>query len=314
MDGVVRLCDEPLIDASALQRLSAYGPSSEQLISWAQSFGDLAKLDWRCLIPMQLSRLHFPDDVQTPTLKMENQRANDLLANPRRMRGKSAESAWLPNEGYNQFFERLHQNLLQLGVKIRLNSPINPVLEGGRLRLRSRSESIRSDAVVWAANPLSLFNRMYRSRIETPPVKMKVLVGNIREDTQVPMSLPYYWQVFDIDSSIVRLYIYKLKGGIRYSAETFDSVDDSTAWRDLQKVMKLCGFGTDQKLAGIVKQQRYMNFSTKEFHAFETLAADLLQHGFIPGGWQHYGREEKLNYILPLIDHCLQTQTETTHV
>jgi len=313
-DGVVSLSQKSPIDASALQRLQAYGSNAEKLISWGQSFGDLKKLDWRCLIPMQLSRLHFPDDTEVTSLKMENRRANDLLALPRRLRGVHAESAWLPNEGFNQFFLRLHQTMRELGVSCRLNSPITPVFESGRFSIRSRSELIEVDKVVWTTNPIPLFKSIFGIRIETPPVKMKVLVGKISEGTQIPISTPYYWQVFDIDSSVVRLYVYELGGEIKYSAETFDSVDDSKAWQDVQKVMKHCGFGSEQQLAGIVKQHRYVNFSTKEFQVFETLSGDLLHHGIVPGGWQHYGREAKINYILPLIDRCLQTHTESVHV
>ncbi len=313
LDNKVLLRDEFAIYESALQRLQAYGPNAPQLISWAQSFGDLAKLDWRCLDAMQLSRLHFPDDEQVPISKNKNQRANELLAVSRRMRGLSAELAWLPIEGYNKFFLRLHKTMCDLGVSIRLDSPITPVFESGRLTINSRSESIAADAVVWTTNPTPLFKRMFGIRIDTPPVKMKLLFGAIRQGTRMPFSIPYYWQVFDTNSSIVRLYIYQLDGIIKYSAETFDSVDDFTAWQDLQKLMKHCGIGSEHQLAGVVKQHRYVNFSTKEFLAFEKFEADLLEHGVVPGGWQHYGREDKVNNIIPLIDHVLRHQANKHH-
>lgn len=312
LDGEVRLSDKPLIHQSALQRLQAYDQNAEKLIAWAKPFGDLAKLDWRCLIPMQLSRLHFPDDSEVTSWKMNNPRANDLLALPRRLRGMPAESAWLPNEGFNHFFVRLHQSMRELGVSVRLNAPITPNFESGQFSISSRSEIIESDTVVWATNPVPLFKRIFGIRIETPPVKMKVLVGKISSIKQTPV--PYYWQVFDTDSCVVRLYVYELGGEIKFSAETFDYVDDSTAWQDVQKIIKYCDLGSDPQLAGIVKQQRFVNFSTTEFQFFETLAVDLLQHGVVPGGWQHFGREAKLDYILPLIDRCLQTQTESIHV
>jgi hypothetical protein len=262
---------------------------------------------------MQLSRLHFPDDKNILRWKMESSRANDLLAIPRKMRGKSAEFAWLPNEGYNPVFVKMHQTLRELGVNIRLNSPITPSLVSERFSIRLRSETIEADAIVWATNPLPLFNRMYGIRMDTPPIKMKLLVGNIREDTQIPVPLPYYWQVFDIDSNVVRLYVYKLGGVIRYSAETFDTTDDASAWLDLQKVMALCGLGSGHQLVSAVKQNRFVNFSTTEFQAFEKFEADLLQHGVIPGGWQHYGREEKVDMIIPLIDHVLKCRAEVYH-
>lgn len=309
-DGKVDLCNKSAIHTSALERLESYKSNSPQIIRWAQSFGDLANLDWKCLVSMQLSRLHFPDDEQISRLKIDSQRANELLAVSRRIRGLEAESAWLPNEGYNVLFDRLHHKMSALGVDIQLNSPITPVFELGQFSIRSRSEKIEADLVVWATNPVPLFNRLFSIRMDTPPVKMKLLFGNLLQIRLMPVSLPYYWQVFDIESSVVRIYLYELCGEIRFSAETFDSVDDATAWRDLKHVMKLCGLDCDHYLVGIVKQLRHVNFSTKEFKAFENLEADMLRHRVVPGGWQHFGREEKINSIISLIDYA---QDEAIH-
>ncbi len=313
LDGDVYLSDVSSIEGSALQRLHAYGPHAPALISWARSFGDLERLDWRCLIPMQLSRLHFPDDPEIPRWKMESQRANELLAIPRRQRGQMAEKAWLPREGYNALFLRMEQALLDLGVTIRLQTPVKPSLEVDQLILSSRSDQIPADAVVWTANPQPLFSRLFGTRLDTPPIPMKLLVGDLRKDAQLPVSLPYYWQVFDSSSCVVRLYIYELGGVLKFSAETFDSVDSAAAWRDLQRVMQLCGLGQGHQLVSVSKQIRYVNFSPEELQAFETLKPKLLAYGLVPGGWQYYGREEKVNSIVSSLDELLQARAEVTY-
>lgn len=310
LDSSADLSQEHPIDGSALQRLQAYGSHAQPLIDWAHSFGNLAKLDWRCLIPMQLSRIYFPEDELAPQLKAQSLRANELLAIPRRLRGQTAESAWIPKSGYNQLFVRLHQTMLELGVSIKLSSPIKPTFASGQLSFLSRSESITADAVVWTTNPLPLFKSIYDLRLETPPVRMKLLVGDLRQGTQIPVPLPYYWQVFDSGSSVVRLYLYELNGVIRFSAESFGRVDDTKAWSDLQKVMQQCGLGQEHQLAQVIEQLRYVNFSTNELQTFEASASNLLKHGVVPGGWQHYGREEKVNCIIPLIDQCLKFRVE----
>lgn len=313
LDGEVHLADAPLIEGNALQRLHAYGPHAPNLIKWARSFGDLEHLDWRCLIPMQLSRLHFPDDMQIPRLKMESQRANELLAIPRRQRGQMAEKAWLPREGYKVFFVRMEQALLDLGVTIRLKTPVKPSLEGDRLILSSRSDLIPADSMVWTANPQPLFSRLFGTRLDTPPIPMKLLVGDLRKGATLPVSLPYYWQVFDSNSCVVRLYIYELGGVLKFSAETFDTVENAAAWSDLQRVMQLCGLGEGHKLFSVSKQIRYINFSLVERQAFETLEPEMLAHGVVPGGWQHYGREEKINSILSSLDELLKARTEVSY-
>lgn len=314
LEGKVQLCEEATINESALQRLQAYGSHSPYLIDWAQSFGDLAQLDWRCLIPMQLSRLHFPDDMAIPRLKMENHRANELLALPRRLRGQAAEKAWLPNEGYTQFFARLEQCMLNSGVRIRLKSPAKPELDKGRVILRSRSETILTDSIVWTANPQPLLSRIYGVRLSTPAIPMKLLVGDLLKGVSLPVSLPYYWQVFDRSSCVVRLYAYELGGELKFSAETFNTVDDANAWVDVQRMMHLCGLGDGHHLVSVVKQNRFINFSQSELQAFERLTPEMLQQGVVPGGWQHYGREEKVKNILSTLGKVLESRHEASHV
>jgi hypothetical protein len=313
LEGEVQLSEEAPINGSALQRLQAYGSHSPYLINWAQSFGDLVQLDWRCLIPMQLSRLHFPEDKNVPRLKMESQRANELLALPRRLRGQAAEAAWLPNEGYTQFFARLEQCMLDSGVRIRLKSPVKPELAEGRVSLRSRAETILADAIVWTANPQPLLSRIYGVRLSTPAIPMKLLIGDLLKGVSSPVTLPYYWQVFDSGSCLVRLYVYELEGKLKFSAETFNTVDDATAWLDVQRLMHLCGLGDGHHLVSVVQQNRHVNFSQSELQAFETLTSEMLQQGVVQGGWQHYGREEKVKNILSTLGKVLGSRHEASY-
>jgi hypothetical protein len=204
----------------------------------------------------------------------------------------------------------LEQTLLDLGVDIRLKSPVKPEQESGSLRLRSRTENINTDAIVWTANPQPLIRRLSGVRLDTPPVAMKLLVGDLRQGIHLPISTPYYWQIFEKASCVVRLYVYELDGVLRFSAETFDNVDNDTAWNDLQRVMELCGLGNGHDLTSVLKQSRYVNYSSTEVEAFENLTPIMLDQGLIPGGWQHFGREEKVSSILSLINKFSQTRTK----
>jgi hypothetical protein len=86
--------------------------------------------------------------------------------------------------------------------------------------------------------------------------------------------------------------------------ETFigDIVNNDTAWDDLQLVMRICCLGYGHKLASVVKQSRYVNYNPNEFKVFETLSPLILAQSVVPGGWQHFRREEKSRHRLPLIN------------
>jgi hypothetical protein len=93
------------------------------------------------------------------------------------------------------------------------------------------------------------------------------------------------------------------------SHHSIDTVDNDTAWQDLQRVMQVCGLGGGHKLASVATQSRYINFSPTEFKDFETLTPRMLELGVIPGGWQHYGREEKVRHIASLFHQFNTTLT-----
>ena len=81
-----------------------------------------------------------------------------------------------------------------------------------------------------------------------------------------------------------------------------DIADNDNAWDDLQLVMRICGLGDGRNLASVGKQSQYVNYSPNEFKVFETLPPVMLAHGVVPGGWQHFRREEKSCHRLPLIN------------
>jgi hypothetical protein len=304
LDGNIKINDSHIINQSAFQRLSSYGEVTKELVKWAQGFGDLRQLDWRCLIPMQISRIYFPDDPSIEKLKIENPIADELLAIPRRKRGIFVEQAWLPKSGFSLLFLKLETTMRKHSIKIHRNSPVKIDYLNNNCLISSRAKNISTDIVVWTANPTPLFSRLYGNRLDTPGVNVKILIGDLKKDLNI-ISLPYYWQIFDISSCIFRLYVYELEGCLRFTAEAFNEEDDDKAWSDLKKIIKSCGLGSENKLKKIIKQKRYINYSSKEFETIEKLSDDMLLHGLVPGGWQYWGREKKINHILPLIDKCI---------
>jgi hypothetical protein len=91
-----------------------------------------------------------------------------------------------------------------------------------------------------------------------------------------------------------------------------DIADNDNAWDDLQLVMWICGLGDGRNLASVGKQSRYVNYSPTEFNAFETLTPVMLEHGVVPGGWQHFHREEKICHSLPLINQLSRIQAKVS--
>jgi hypothetical protein len=131
------------------------------------------------------------------------------------------------------------------------------------------------------------------------------LFGELINGGELPHPTPYYWQIFDEESNIVRLYIYEMQGAIRFTAEAFSTGDEASSWSSLDRLMQQVGLGCTQQRYGVKEQLRHINFSVDEYRAIESATPTLLQLGVVPGAWQHYGREEKFAHIKKLFDERL---------
>ena len=308
LDGQAELGPHPILDGTALQRLSAYGPHADRLIAWASGFGKLSELDQQCLLPMQLSRIFYPEDAELPAKKVADAKADALIALPRRIRqpGSQAESAMLPQDGFDPFLSQLEVALKDAGVRLQMDSPVKLMDDSPGLRLYSRGQEHGFDKMVWASNPTALLQRVFGIRLKTPPIAMKLWVGQFNKSGEAPCPepLPYYWQVFDEASPVVRVYLYRLQGHLRFSVEAFERPGDD-AQHTLTQVFERLSLPTGFEIAACLRQLRYLNFSTAELVAMQASTPALLARGIIPGGWCHYGRKEKVASMKRCLDQVL---------
>lgn len=288
------------INGSVADRLSALRKGFSEIFEWASSWGDLSKLDWRCSIPMQVSRFHFPDDPNVVSLREVDPRITTLTAIPRGLRlpGVPIETAFLPKGGYNIFFKLIQERLLALGGNLMLNTPIKVTHEKHRLLLRSRGESFRHDLVVWTSNPTQPLKTLCGIKLTTPPVIMKLFFGDLPDYNPQAYPVPYYWQVFCRSSPIARVYLYKIQDKFRFTVEAFADRSDALAREHIEDLPNLLGLGSSMIVRGSISQKRYINFSTDEYNAAEQMTPYLVSLGLIPGGWFCYGREEKVSFVL----------------
>ena len=308
MDGQVQIKPNAVLNGTALQRLSAYGPHAPPLIAWASGFGNLSVLDQRCLLHMQLSRIFFPDDVTLQDKKNGDANLDQLIAMPRRKRepGKEIETAMLPRDGYTPFLDEIKLALKSAGVQVKMNSPVKLISGGPNVQLYVRGQEQIFDKVVWASNPTGLLKRVCGITLKTPPIAMELWVGQFKSKQieTCPVPIPYYWQIFDESMPVVRVFIYSLQGQLRFSVEAFDRPCHDK-FQVLSTIFRRLGLPTNFEFAAQIKQLRHINYSTAELADMQASTSALLELGIIPGGWCHFGREEKISSISSHLDKLL---------
>lgn len=296
------------IHASALERLFAYGVAGEMLATWATGFGDLERIDYRCLTPMQLARVYYPEDRETEDLKSSKRCYDELLAIPRGLKRPAveSESAWLPKNGFNALFDELEAQLRSRGCSIRFKCPVKVVkTQTDDLALSFKEESASYNLAVWASNPTPLFSNLNGLQLSTPPVKMTLVVGNLESIAESKWELPCYWQFFDLHSKLVRIYIYNLQGQLKFSAEFFGRPDHKELSKNISEALHILELFVDFKIRDVIRQSRFVNFSSEEYNTVHTSKELLFSNRIVSGAWLTYGRESKLSEIRGLLDEAV---------
>jgi hypothetical protein len=295
------------LDGSVANRLKNFGRHYDDLARWAGAWGDLDELDWQCSVPMQVPRVYFPEDSNVASLRMKDPRIEALTVIPRRIRLPSAptETALLPQDGYNFFFQNVRESLLDSGCELRLNNPVKVVENGFDFALSSRGQVFSHDFTVWVSNPVQPLRKICGLRLSTPPTKMRVLFGELRGGHCDNYPIPYYWQIFSSRSPIVRVYIYRIRDHLRFTAEAFDTPELSLVTESLQEIGLKIGIRGNFEILGNVRQNRYVNYTQSDRRAVEGATEMLLTRRIVPGAWLTYGREEKIREVSSTISEFL---------
>ena len=290
--------------ATVGDRLNAYPPAiARALREWSQGFGNPDALHAGCINAMQLGRVFFDDDVAGMVReKANNPVADELLGLPRTVRDPDTTKAFgsLPPGGHDRFFEALRDLLQSVGVRQHLSTPVAPLARpDGTISLRARGKPLEVDRAIFCCNPTALIIASGLGRLDSPVTNMFCLVGNL-PSTPSPQTI--YHQVFSDSSSVIRVFTYDLAGP-KVTIEGFDrGQDDDDICRDAASMLGQLGAPGLSGTPKITRQKRYVNFTPGDLDLFERFEASAPALGIVPGGWQHYSRDDKLASIVSYID------------
>lgn len=269
------------------------------LTTWAERVGDVHSLAAINAIPLQLSRVFYPDDLAAVrAAKQADALLDSTLGVPRSLFEPPlpVQGGALPTHGFDDYMRCLQATLDRLGVRTMLNAPVKPVRQADdRCGLSLRGEAVAADWVVWCANPTPLLQVLTGDRLESPATRCVYLYATV--NGALPEQ-PLYYQAFGHDHPVMRLFSYEL-GGRKLTIEALDE-----GWTPAQlvatteQILRDLGWPVRVTHAEVQPEKRYALVSQHDLTCMTRFARKAARLGVVTGGWQHYGRDRRFGDIL----------------
>lgn len=279
--------------------LKLYQSNHHFLNAFANRFGDIDNLYLNSIVPMQISRVFYQNDVENILKqKQSNQVADNIFGLPRSILNPNVpkQKALLPTFGYNKLIQEIEDCLSTMGVNIVKNQSITPKLgEHKQIELYARNQKLSADKTLWCGNPTPLIFQATGHKLSNQALKMYCAVG---ECDYIPNITPIYIQVFHLDSSIVRFFLYNdgnvtkvtIEGmGHHYNADKI--CQEINHWLKKYFSTKL----TNE--LSFFNEKRYVLLTNDDYQAICDYTKSQYQSDVVAGGWELYGRDAKLEIL-----------------
>ena len=251
-----------------------------------------------CLWSLQLNRVFVENKVkQTLKLKSESIFHNNLYGLPRRFLGLKDSYSCLPIGGFDNLFSAIYSELLSKDIKVKLSTNINPTYENKKLHLNIKGEKINcsKDLIIWTADP-NKFLLMDKKPLRYKPLNMLNYYFKINNF----VDNPFYIQVYDFKSPIMRIFIYansvviealknnELEKNIIYQAKAILSKFFNNLWKEEDFPKEI--FRKEEKRFTLFGPEIY--FKLRDMIDNSSCKNNLI---FTP--WHLYGRDLRINDI-----------------
>jgi len=204
----------------------------------------------------------------------------------------------LPYEGFDNFFDMLHEYLRNLGCEIKLSTNVRVSLsENNKIKyyLKDKTE-VLSDKFIWTGNPTPIINKFYD--LKPNVVKTLTIVGYINESI---VQSPTYYQIFSNKLSLNRLYLYNLKSS-KFTIEAFDkglSLEDLTS--EISFLFQFLNLGKYQ-ISLVSNQKRFNYLSIHDYHQIVKFNQKHLErNNLLNSYWHLYSRDIKIEKLVKQI-------------
>ena len=283
-------------------RLKLYPNSiSSQIFKWLAKFKlEVNDLSYLSCDGLGLRRVFPQKNLNLlKRLKQKYKKYDDLFGLPNNLLYSKKIFATLPKGGFNYFFNQITKNLEEAGVKIFLNAVVKPEWQKEFLKIKYKNNTVKSDYFFWSGNPTGLIKSYGFPLLDSSHINGKNFFFNLSGK----INNNFYIQIYDVNISITRLFVYKLENMLKLTVET-NSKELKNADiikycnKFFNKYFKKEGLKINENLNFSKENKKYVLVTKKDFKIIQKFNNETKKSNLITGCWLKYSRDEKIKFAI----------------
>ena len=259
---------------------------------------DPSKFSPSASINLAIDRVSISNlDQDLLKLKKKNKLIDSLYAIERdKLKIKNLNYAY-PSKGYSIFLKKLLNKMNKLGIKIMLKNNIEPIWKQNNLKLFNGNQEIKSNYIFWSGNPTNLIKSYNKTNIDSFLFKNFIINANLLNF----LNIKKFIQVYDINSSINRIHIYKYNNISKLSVESdFVNKEPKKILLEAKNILKKFKIKIvlDEKTINKRPFPRFDITSLRDTKIIQKFLKSTSKTNLLFSPWLIYGRDEKIFSVI----------------
>ena len=253
---------------------------------------DTSIISSNCAINLQINRIaSISQQDYLEKIKKNNKIYDDIYAiNTDRLNLKYLSA--LPKSGFNEFFNDIVEKY-EKKIQFNFNTKIIPYWKNNKLFLKTKTNEVNADVIVWTGNPTPLINSYSEKKMKSVIIRVKQLNMMLNFSNKNF----FYTQVFSINSPIYRIHLYKINEASKISVEMIDNnLDDKYIISQLVEILNYFNVKIEinAKSVNFTNLIRHDLTSLNDYNLITSFQENNEEKKLINSPWQTYGRDNKI--------------------
>ena len=257
---------------------------------------NLKNLDNKSANGFALTKIAIKNNLQEIIqLKRKNKFFDELYAVKNFLNNRNQQNCLIPDNGYKEFFKILHKLLLKMKINFFLKSPVKPVWKKNKLYLVLRGKEMNFDKILWTGNPVALIKNFSFEKLDSKFTNVKITCGSLKNK----INNCFFIQVYSLETSISRIYIYKINNETKFTIESYYNDKDENIIPKIKKILSKFRIEFDIKDNFYEHQiKRYSLISLKDNKIISQFLKQTKKTNLVYYDWRIYGRDQRINSII----------------